>query len=194
MADFAAEGFLELLRPEDKIDVVAADLHLGYYQAKTMAVRLKEDVIDPAREKGYRRIEIMGISLGGLGGLIYALEYPGEIDRLTLLAPFVGNEGTLKEIENADGLLKWEPGEIAEDDFERKLWNGLQGWRRSNEGIRPEIRIGVGEKDRHRESNEVFGREVLGENPRLVPGGHDWECWRTLFRDYFRPESLTPNS
>ena len=113
MADFSAEGFLELLRPEDKIDLVAADLHLGYYQAKTMAVRLKEDVIDPARKKGYRRIEIMGISLGGLGGLIYALEYPGEIDRLTLLAPFVGNEGILKEIENADGLLKWEPGEIA---------------------------------------------------------------------------------
>jgi pimeloyl-ACP methyl ester carboxylesterase len=44
----------------------------------------------PARSAGYREIWIAGISMGGLGALSYAVKYPGHLDRVLLLAPYLG--------------------------------------------------------------------------------------------------------
>lgn len=188
--EFVREGFIAALKPGDGIDAVTVDLHLGYYRERILDDRLREDVIAPALAKGYRRIEILGISLGGLGGLIYAFERPGEIARLTLLAPYVGDAPIHAEIAAAGGLAAWEHGEVDDSDFQRRLWTELKAWLPGEKGRQgPEIRIGVGDRDRHREANEFFSRELLAGRIVTQPGGHDWKCWLKLYQDFFQ---LTP--
>lgn len=180
--EFEREKFFQIASnrwPEARL--VAPDLHLGYYRNRTIARRLHEDVILPARRSGVRTVRIVGISMGGLGALIYHAEYPGQVDELILLSPFLGEEEALQEIEAAGGLKNWQPGPLAENDFSRKLWlnlqeNGLQ------QGRRPKVLLGCGSEDRLAASNRLFAREFLRPaDQEWIPGGHDWPIWRPLF-------------
>ncbi len=189
-ADFEKFGFIEAIRPDDRLDAVTVDLHFGYYRERILDERLREDVIEPAIAKGYRRIEILGISLGGLGGIIYALEEPGEVERLTLLAPYVGDDPIIREIESAGGLAAWEPGPVKDSDFQRRLWKSLKEWIPSaGNPDAPEIRIAVGEGDRHRDSNDFFARELLDGRILHRPGEHEWDTWKRLYLELYELET-----
>ena len=58
-------------------DMVAVEAHYGYYATRTVVTRLREDVIAPARAQGYTQIWLVGVSMGGLGALLYVRAYPG---------------------------------------------------------------------------------------------------------------------
>ena len=180
--EFEREGFFEIARkrwPDARL--VAPDLHLGYYKNRSIARRLEEDVIDPARKSGVGKITLIGISMGGLGALIHEMEFPGRVDEIILLSPYLGEEGVLREIEAAGGLRKWNPGPVAEADFSRKLWlNVRKNW--SENAPRPRVVLGCGNEDRLAVSNRLFAREFLksGDQKR-IPGTHDWPTWRRLF-------------
>ena len=79
-------------------------MHFGYYLRRTAIERLREDVIVPAQRKGYGEIDLVGISLGGFGALYYAMHHPGEIARLFLLAPYLGEQPVVREICTAGGV------------------------------------------------------------------------------------------
>ena len=74
--EFVDEGFVQALR-ERRIaaDTCIADAHLGYFSDRSVLERLRVDVIGPARRQGYRRIWLVGISLGGFGALAYGAAY-----------------------------------------------------------------------------------------------------------------------
>jgi len=182
VAEFERERFFEIAAkrwPDARL--VAPDLHLGYYQNQSVARRLHEDVILPARRSGVKTVRLVGISMGGLGALIYDVEYPHQVDEMILLSPFVGEEDALKEIEAAEGLENWHPGRIAQRDFSRKLWLKLrESWREM--GNRPEVLLGCGQDDRLAASNRLFAKEFLKPGDQLwMAGGHDWPTWRPLF-------------
>jgi len=85
-----------------------ADAHLGYYQARTASTRLEQDIVAPARAAGAKKIWIVGISMGGLGGLLMAREHP-DLQGVVALAPFLGDtEPGL--VAKAGGLAAWTPG------------------------------------------------------------------------------------
>lgn len=180
--EFKREGFFEIARekwPDARL--VIPDLHLGYYKSNTMPRRLHEDVILPAKESGATTVRLVGISLGGLGALIYDLEHPGEVDEIYLLSPFLGEEEVIEEIRSAGGLGKWNPGEIEEKDFSSRLWVGLrETWRKNRKP--PAVYLGCGREDRLAESNSLFAAEFLSEKDETwISGAHDWETWRKLF-------------
>jgi pimeloyl-ACP methyl ester carboxylesterase len=180
--EFEREGFFEIARrrwPDARL--VAADLHLGYYKNQSVARRLHEDVILPARRSGVKRVRIVGISMGGLGALIYDAEYPGQADELILLSPFLGEEDALREIEASGDLQKWRPGPLAERDFSRKLWLQLRE-NRLGKSDPTKVLLGCGTDDRLAVSNRLFAREFLKSGEQeWIPGGHDWPAWRPLF-------------
>ncbi len=125
--EFEREGFFEIARKKWPLARLAVpDLHLGYYKNESMPRRLHEDVILPARKSGITAVRLIGVSMGGLGALIYDIEHPGQVDEIYLLAPFLGQEEVLLEIRASGGLEKWQPGKIAEKDFSRRLWMGLR--------------------------------------------------------------------
>lgn len=180
--EFQQEGLMQLARDHwPQARIVASNLHLGYYTNRVIVDRLHHDVILPAKRDGVQEIIVVGVSMGGLGALIYDLEHPGIIDRMILLSPFVGDEKVVSEIDAAGGVRSWNPGPIEEKDFSRKLWLGLKReWLGQRQ--RPEVILACGDKDRLRPSNERFASDFL--KPREVirlPGDHDWPTWRTAF-------------
>jgi len=73
LEDCVEQGFIGMVRVSSAlIDVVAVDAHMNYYLERSVVERLETDVIAPALAKGYMRIWLMGISLGGMGALDYA--------------------------------------------------------------------------------------------------------------------------
>lgn len=180
--EFERERFFEIAAKRwPKARLVAPDLHLGYYKNQSMARRLHEDVVLPARRAGVKQVRVVGISMGGLGALIYDAEYPGQVNEMILLSPFVGEEEALREIEAAGNLEAWRPGQIAKRDFTRKLWLKLREKWLENRS-RPHVLLGCGLEDRLAESNRLFAREFLKPKDQLwITGDHDWPTWRPLF-------------
>ena len=70
-------------------DVVLTGLGFGYYMQGRAPQRLHDEVIVPARTRGYREVWLMGASMGGMGTLMYDRAYPGDADGLVLLAPYL---------------------------------------------------------------------------------------------------------
>ncbi len=183
IGEFRREGFLDIAAERwPGARLVVADLHLGYYENQTMVERLHKDVILPMRRSGVKTIRLVGISMGGMGALIYEIEHPGIIDEIILLSPYLGEDYALDEIRAAGGLENWQPEAIAPGDFSRRLWVGLKSvWKDS--GDMPDVFLGCGTEDRLAGASRLFAREFLGNSDQLwIPGAHDWETWRKLFR------------
>ncbi len=185
--EFEKNSFVEIAAstwPDARI--VVPDLHLGYYENQTAARRLHEDVIVPKMKDGVKTIRLVGISMGGMGSLVYDLEHPGIVSEIWLLSPFLGEDEAIEEIKSAGGLRKWDPGKISQEDFSRKLWTGLRAkW--SSGTNRPVIRLGCGTEDRLAGSSRLFAREFLTEADQTwISGAHDWPTWKTLFGEMAR--------
>jgi len=179
--EFADEGFLALVRERHpRARIVMPDLHLGYYRDRSAIERLRQDLVLPARREGMERLTLVGISLGGLGALLYDLEHPGEADRLVLLSPFAGEAEVIDEISRAGGVSRWQPGEVAGDDFSRRLWIGLK--RQWGGGRRPSVWLGCGRQDRLAPASRRIAEDFLPPGGMVWrDGGHDWATWRALY-------------
>ena len=82
--DWAAHGFVSDLRAAGlNFDVVATNATIGYYMKETIVERMRDDVLTPARQQGYKQIWIVGASMGGLGSLIVASRLPGAVAAAT---------------------------------------------------------------------------------------------------------------
>ncbi|MDP0501364.1 MAG: alpha/beta hydrolase [Verrucomicrobiota bacterium JB022] len=182
---FADEGLLEELRAANApVDVWAVDAHLNYYYRRTIGDRLREDVLAPARELGYERIYVVGISLGGLGALMYEVDHGRTWDGIILLAPYLGEDPRLfAQIEAAGGPEQWTPPEETSwDQFQFRLWGWLGSYRREADQ-RPPVWLGVGADDRFRRPIDLFAESLPPERVYRAPGAHRWPVWRELWRE-----------
>jgi len=156
-----------------------------------MAERIHRDVILPARASGVKSLRLVGISMGGMGALIYDVEHPGQVDELILLSPFLGKDEVLREIEASGGVLRWNPGAMAEDEFTRRLWWQLrEKWLIRKD--RPDVWLGCGIQDRLAPQNRQFTKDFLkSTETHWLDGGHDWQTWRKLFQSRLDQRNLT---
>lgn len=179
--DFVTHGFIDTLRERAlPIDVVAVDSHAGYFTGHTIVDRLHEDVVASAKTKGYQAIWFLGISLGGYGSLLYAMDHAQEVEGIILLAPFLGTRGIIAEIERGGGLAEWAPGEFAADDYERRLLVWLKQTR-STGAMRPPIYLGYGADDRFAAAHRMLAARLPPGQVWTLPGGHDWPTWTALW-------------
>lgn len=183
--DFLREGFVTALRERQlPIDLQLVDAHLGYYGERSVIERLRQEVVLPARQAGYRRIWLVGISLGGFGALAYAMDHGNEVDGLFLLAPYLGTRGIQKEIAASGGLLRWQPGPAATDEDERRLWLWLAQRASSNSEVPPPIWQGYGCEDRFAPAHRLLATALPATHTQELPGGHDWTAWRALWEAF----------
>ncbi|MFT3800247.1 MAG: hypothetical protein QM766_03425 [Burkholderiaceae bacterium] len=151
--DFVTYGFFEDVRRRAlPIDLIAVDAHRGYFDEGSLLERLRADVVRPARERGYARIWLVGISLGGLGAMLYETTLQDErdarreadaradapdapdthdawrdrIDGIVAIAPYVGTRPVLDEVRDAGGLASWHRQATDPRDWERRLLSWLQ--------------------------------------------------------------------
>lgn len=179
--DLVDQGFIRAIRERGlPVDVVAVDLHMDYYLQPNVIERLIHDVIGPSRGKGYARIWLLGISLGGLGALNYAREHAAEIAGVILLAPFLGTRGMIAEVVGAGGLNQWQPGAIHPDDDERMFLAWLKTCR-TDDPAWPKIYMGYGKNDRFAPASILLAERLPARQVIAVEGGHDWPTWRQLW-------------
>lgn len=183
---FEEYGFIQVVQEAHvPCDMVAVDAHFGYYLDRTLDQRLKEDVIDPARAKGYKKIWLAGVSMGGLGAILYTLKYPGDISGIILISPFLGFDGIRKEITSAGGLQKWEPGLFTEEDWERLVWARLKS-QVTDQASCP-MYLGYGASDEYMASQALLGHVLPANQVKILPGGHSpttfQRIWKVMVRD-----------
>jgi pimeloyl-ACP methyl ester carboxylesterase len=183
MTDFAAHGFIDDLRATGaSVDVIAVDATIGYYAKQTIVERLRIDVLEPARRKGYAHVWIGGISMGGLGTLAAASAIPGAADRLILLAPYLGPERLLRDIEAAGGPARWTPTDPG-DPYQR-IWLWLKRYREPG-SVMPKMTLGFGDNDSLAPGLRLLARLLPADQVLRVDGGHNWTTWRQLWQRHW---------
>lgn len=166
-------------------DVLLAELAIRYYQDGRAAARLHDEVIAPARTRGYREVWLGGASLGGMGTLLYDKAYPGDADGLFLLAPYLGDRAIQQEIVAAGGLARWQPGPeqpMSDATWQRELWRSIKGWQADPAKAR-NVWMATGDRDRLREANALLATVLPADQVFVRPGGHDWKTWTPATRE-----------
>ncbi len=175
-------GFIRALRERNlPVDALALDAHVDLYLERDRIEQVLHHTLDEVRARGYRRIWVLGISLGGSGAMICATQRAPEIEGLLLLAPFLGTRGLIAEVEAAGGLLHWQPGEIHHRDHERALLAQIRERTREMDDF-PDIYLGYGAEDRYRAASVMLSEQLRPYRVTVVPGGHEWDAWAALWR------------
>ncbi len=181
---FEEQGFVELVRQSGlSVDVIAADATFEYYSRKAMFERIRLDVVEPAHAKGYERTWVAGISMGGMGALLFTRKNLGLVDGVLAMAPYLGDADLHREISQAGGLAKWNPPTGELHNYQRDLWRWFKaladGSRKS-----PSLYLAYGEADGMSQAHALLEKALPAERVYKTPGGHEWEPWRTLFRRF----------
>jgi pimeloyl-ACP methyl ester carboxylesterase len=188
--DFARRRFVDLAHGHiPGLDCVAVDAKIGYYLDGSIADRLQREIIEPARMLGYREIWLVGVSMGGLGAFFHERIYPGQVNGLILLAPYVGDDAKLfAEIDAAGGPVSWassQPVDTTQGNkakYQRELWRFL-GRLRIDRDPPLQVWIAYGDTDRLLPGIErLIGLIPAGCVFRLK-GGHTWEVWTKGFTE-----------
>ena len=181
--EFQSEGFVKIVRDHHlAADVLLVDAHVRYYQNRSVIDRLAEDVIGPARTRGYRQIWLVGISIGAVGAMLYADAHPEDVDGVVLIAPYLGTQLTANEIKVAGGLSRWPSPEVTPGDLDTILWHWLQGQTAAKSTVKKlPLFLGYGEQDRFRYSAEVLRAALPRSQVFTAQGGHDWPAWRAVW-------------
>jgi pimeloyl-ACP methyl ester carboxylesterase len=179
--DFVRAGFVNAVRDRDApLDLVFTDVNLQHLTDRTILRRLRHELVLPARALGCTSIWMCGISLGGFIALAYAERYPAEVNGLCLLAPYLGNHIVTGEISRANGVADWQPGELAPDDDERRVWRFIK----SHQTQPVSLHLGFGREDRFADSHRMMAAALNPDSVQVVPGGHDWPVWSQLWGDF----------
>lgn len=177
---FVRNGFPEKLRQAGSgCATMGADAHLGYFFERTIDNRLREDVIAPAKARGFEEIWLVGISLGGFGSLLYTKEHPGEIAGIVAIAPYLGDRELTDEIADAGGLDSWTPSGDQPPQPENfpAFWSWLEGYEDPEAG-HPPLFLAYGRGDRFARANGLVAELLPGDHVFQVRGGHTWAAWR----------------
>ena len=175
---FIREGFHET-GERLGFDTVAVDAHLGYYRERSLLERLHEDIVLPARNAGYEQIWFLGISMGGLGTLLYASEYPEQVDGVILLAPFLGDRSAIREVVESGPLETWNGDASRMEDYEVRIWSWIRDATRQPEPT--PLVLGFGREDSRADGYERLLDVIRPAGVYTLDGGHKWTTWGPLW-------------
>jgi pimeloyl-ACP methyl ester carboxylesterase len=183
--DFEDWGFVDLVRDRPwAADVFLVDAHYGYYADRTILEQLHHDVILPASTAGYRSIWLAGISMGGLGALLYASQYPKDVRAVVAIAPFLGTQTIVQEISGAGGLAQWSSS-VGPSDEIRAVWKWLDTHCRMRRAA-PDIFLGFGDTDVFAAAHRLLASRLPPAHVLIAPGGHRWPVWYLLWSEFLR--------
>jgi pimeloyl-ACP methyl ester carboxylesterase len=176
--DFVDEGFVRALHSRGfAVDVWLPDSHPGYVENGTLLERLRDDVLAPARHAGYRRIWLVGISLGGFAALRLLQNNADTIEGALLIAPYVGERDVVQRVAAAGGAEAY-ARTAANDVLGSGLWLRLG---RSPAALRDKIYLHTGSQDRFIEGHRLMAALLASDHVLELPGGHNWPVWSALW-------------
>jgi hypothetical protein len=186
---YETQGFLdEVWERGFEASMEVVDVKPSLYLGSKIVELLKTEVIEPAKTEGFEEIYLVGISLGGHGALLYATNYPEDVDGIVILAPFISGDRASEAIDEAGGLDTWEDCPFLAWTHACNLWKSLKVYVSDSRNQRKVV-LGFGTEDIFVDQCRILADVLLPEQVFTVPGGHDWETWKKLFikaADYFR--------
>lgn len=180
--NFVRYGAVEQIaacRPD--ANIVGVNSYFAYYRERIIEERLREDVIQPALEAGIRQIWLLGISMGGLGSLVYRHRYNGDIEAVILMAPYLG------EWDELDTYLQSPQRAVASIDpdfFE--IWESIK----STGADEPAITLAFGEDDENNNQHRWLASLLDEKRVFSMPGGHKWTTWKKLWPEALKRSGL----
>jgi pimeloyl-ACP methyl ester carboxylesterase len=185
--DFVRAGFERSLRERaPTAELILAAPQLAHLTDRSWLAQLRSEVIEPARARAGGALWLGGVSLGAFMALRFAAEDDALIDGLCLLAPYLGSRLIAAEIAALPDLASWQPGPLAADDDERRIWRYVLGLAASGSEPQsaPRVFLGFGRDDRFADTQHLLGRCLRGHAPCIVPGAHDWPVWLRLWESF----------
>lgn len=172
-------------------DVILTGLTMPFYRQGRAARRLHDEVIEPRHHDDDHELWIIGISLGGMGAILYEREYPGQANGLMLLSPYLGEKAIHNDIRTAGGLSQWDAGPmqaINADSFQHELWRTAKTWQ-ATPARASAIWLAYGSDEPFRDPIELMSPALPANHVVMLPGGHDWKLWNTALRELLdRPQ------
>gem|GEM_PF-166141 len=166
-------------------DVTLSGLAMGYYLQGGAMQRLHDEIIVPARAHGYREVWLLGASLGGLGALMYDGQWPGTVDGIVLMAPYLGEKPLLQDIATAGGIAQWNPGpmpaQVDGNNFQHELWRHLQTWSHDPARAR-NVWLAYGDRDYLRDTMPSLTPLLPASHVFVRHGRHRWTVWTPATR------------
>jgi len=185
---FADAGMIDdVAKRTIPFDIIAPNAHFAYYSERTLIERLHNDIILPAVNQGYTNIWLIGVSMGGLGSMLYLEKHPEYIDGVYLIAPFLCYDKILDEILAAGGVRQWTPGTYDPvNDWERAFWH----WIKDEITDRKTIPIyhGFGKSDEYGKGQNLFTTVIPENRVIIIEGGHDVKTIKSLWEIFLDRE------
>jgi pimeloyl-ACP methyl ester carboxylesterase len=135
-------------------------------------------VIGPALARGYDEIWLVGASIGGYGSVSYASEFPADIRRIVLLAPYLGGRRLPREISAAGGLEAWDAAQNAGPFGDG--WAALQALVQRSDTM---IVLGFGGDDKLAATYAPLLEALPPSQVYTTAGGHAWTTWAPLWSE-----------
>ncbi|VTU43238.1 MULTISPECIES: alpha/beta fold hydrolase [unclassified Variovorax] len=185
--EFERQGIIAAVKERNlAVDALLVDANVAFYYDQSFVERLHLDVIRPQREAGYKSIWLVGVSIGGFGALIHELAYPGAVDGIVTIAPYLGRRPIAAAIQAAGGLRSWQvpEGPPPDQEVDRKLWPLLKRYTQADasSGL-PPVYLGYGLDDRFASNHRVLADALPEGRVFTTPGGHAWPQWSQLWRE-----------
>jgi pimeloyl-ACP methyl ester carboxylesterase len=176
-SDFVQNGFARAVGERSlDVDLIFAGFRLEHLIDGSVFERLRDEIIAPAQVPGCR-LWLGGISLGAYIALGCARRHEQELAGLCLLAPYLGSHLITGEIERARGVQGWRAAEPDQEDEDRRIWEFIRTL-----PTRPlQVHLGLGREDRFGRRQRLLAAALPPSSVDIVPGGHDWPTWRTLW-------------
>lgn len=186
--DYIDQNFVKEVKNRNiYADIQIVDAHIGYYTNAQIVKRLEDEVVTPAKSKGYEKIWFVGISLGGYGSLLYSMSHPTALEGVFLIAPYMGAKEVHMDVQSQGGLTTWINKNEASTDL--NLWHWLKGYALPSSDM-PKLFIGFGDNDRFAQPNGLLADALRKERRMTIPGGHDWKTWFQLWTQFLDTSSL----
>lgn len=161
-------------------DVLLTSATFAYYSRRNIVQRLDDDVITPARQKGYRQIWLAGASVGGMGVLFYEYAHPGAMTGLILLAPWLGSSDLQEKIRAAGGIRQWDPGPVPavvnNDNYQQEMWRVVKHWA-NDPAAAQRVWMVCGADDRMLKGDQLLATAISPTHFLVIPGSHNWETF-----------------
>lgn len=178
-------------------DVLLVEATISYYMDGKLVQRMHDQVIKPARERGYKEIWLTGASMGGMGTLMYEHDHPGELAGLVLMAPYMGPGSLQKEIRAAGGLANWDPGPkpsaLSRDNVAREQWRVVKSWLSDPQRQR-NVWLICGSQDSLRFAADIVASALPADHSLRPDGGHRWVVWSPAAGEAFTKANRTTSA
>ncbi|MGB0495814.1 MAG: alpha/beta hydrolase-fold protein [Kangiellaceae bacterium] len=173
---FERAGFFKR-KAKFKFDSIVVDSHFGFYKNHSISTRIFEDILKSSRSK-YKKITLLGISLGGYGAIKTASDYPTYVDNIILVAPFLGSQGIAKMQARHQSYETWRPTENTELGYFEDSWNLLYKLLKIE---KIPLTLAYGKEDKFAMQSNQLAKYLNQENVVKVKGKHNWQTWLKIW-------------